>query len=728
MSGDRLPQNFGRYVLRERVGRGGMAEVFRASQSGFGGFDKDVAIKRMFREFSHDTAFVQMLTDEAKILSQLSHPNIVQILDLGQQGQDWFIAFEYIEGVDLFSVLQRHHEDGIDLPVELACFVVAELCSALDYAHARRGADGEPLHIVHRDVSPQNVLLSLQGEVKLTDFGIAKAAYRYTQTQAGLIKGKVYYMSPEQVLGQALDHRADLFAAGILLFEALTTRPLYDEPDQPKLFDRVSRAAWQWPADKLARVPEVLQKVVEKALEPRADRRYGSGRELRQAIAAAARELNLSLDRESLGNYLRRLYGVEEDRPPTYGAHQAMVRPERQDVRWNSRVDVRVADIPLPPPPDELGDEPTSRDPMLPPRLPVTRQARPVPTAASSGAIPALPPPGAPARPLGPAAAVVPPAPAPQNLRAPPAPVAAAAAKSAVVHAVSAKSAMPPPLPGESEPPPLPPQLRSAEPVRTADAPQPAESAKPLAGAARPVGPPARPSPRPLARPGPGDLPPPAPRPLAGPPRQPSGSSPGSVAAAVVHGTQPAPASPPRSEPARGLTPASVRPEALRPESARAEPARPDSARSEPARSETPRPLSPRSVSPRPSSVAPARLTPPPTQRPPVRVSEPKPNALSEEATFEMDQQQLARRLAAARAVVAESETRSVAAMNDADMEDTTRPRSGSARAAPEPELTDPQLDRDDMPASLRLVLMTAAVWVAAVTVAVYATLVSIRQ
>lgn len=728
MSGDRLPQNFGRYVLRERVGRGGMAEVFRASQSGFGGFDKDVAIKRMFREFSHDTAFVQMLTDEAKILSQLSHPNIVQILDLGQQGQDWFIAFEYIEGVDLFSVLQRHHEDGIDLPVDLACFVVAELCSALDYAHARRGADGEPLHIIHRDVSPQNVLLSLQGEVKLTDFGIAKAAYRYTQTQAGLIKGKVYYMSPEQVLGQDLDHRADLFAAGILLFEALTTRPLYDEPDQPKLFDRVSRAAWQWPADKLARVPEVLQKVVEKALEPRADRRYASGRELRQAIAAAARELNLSLDRESLGTYLRRLYGVEEDRPPTYGAHQAMVRPERQDVRWNSRVDVRVADIPLPPPPDELGDEPTSRDPMLPPRLPVTRQARPVPAGASSGAIPALPPPGPPARPPGPVGAALPAAAAPQAPKAPPAPVAAAPAKSAPVRALASKSSVAPPSQREeSEPPPLPPQLRSAEPLRTADAP-PAEAPKPAAAVARPVGPPVRPSPRPPGRPVPGDLPPPAPRPLAGPPRQPPASSPGSVAAAVVHGSQPAASSAPRPEPVRGLTPAPVRPEALRAESARAEPARAESAISEPARPETPRPLAPRSVSPRPSSVAPARLTPPPTQRPPVRVSEPKPNALSEEATFEMDQQQLARRLAAARAVVAESETRSVAAMNDADMEDTTRPRPGSVRAPAEPELTDPQLDRDDMPASLRLVLMTAAVWVAAVTVAVYATLVSIRQ
>lgn len=735
MSSDRLPQTFGRYVLRERVGRGGMAEVFRASQGGFGGFDKDVAIKRMFREFSHDTAFVQMLTDEAKILSQLAHPNIVQILDLGQVGQDWFIAFEYVEGVDLFSVLQRHHEENRDMPVELACFVAAELCSALDYAHARRSADGEPLHIVHRDVSPQNVLLSLQGEVKLTDFGIAKAAYRFTQTQAGLIKGKVYYMSPDQVLGQPLDHRADLFAAGILLFEALTTQPLYDEPDQQRLFDRVSRAAWQWPAPKLGRIPSALQRIVEKALEPRADRRYSSGREMRQAITAAVRDLNLPCDRESLGSYLRRLYEVDDDRPPNYGAHQAMVKPDRHDERWNSQVNVR-----MPPPPSDLDDEPTSRDPALPPRLPVTRQARPGQTSGGADA-PVLRPvpmakkaaPAADPRPLAqglpgtssaplaaslagqsPSSASL--AAAPGPLAVPPEPIAAGPAAPEAPPPRSALPARAQPVvttaalvPGgaatglrDADPPPLPAQARPA--VAPAAALRASAGPPPVPTAPRPL---ARPAPRPAGPLASGE-PPPVPAPVA----------------------TPAPAALPRPAPPR------------------APPTGPQRALAPPPRPETPRPLRPEPIAParptplpapRPATRPPAPVEPPavpalPAAPPPspamqqlaARVAEARPSSLSEEATFEMDQDQLARRLAAARAVVAESETRSVPAMADADLEDTTRPKPGAVRVQ-EPMPVALTVDSEELPAGRNLLLLTALVWVLAVSLAVYATLIAVR-
>jgi serine/threonine protein kinase len=310
-----LPQTFGRYILRERVGQGGMAEVFRASLPGFGGFDKVVAVKRMFREYASDSSFIEMLTDEAKIVSQLAHPNIVQILDVGQTQGDYFIAFEYVEGVDLFRLLQRHHELGRDLPVNMACYAIAELCSALDYAHSRRTMDGTPLGIVHRDVSPQNVLLSLIGEVKLTDFGIAKAAYRYTHTQAGMVKGKIYYMSPEQVLGQPIDHRSDLFAAGILLYEMLCTRPLYDEVDQKALYEKVSHAQYAWPADKVGRVPPGLRAVVDQALRPDAGSRFQTGRAMRDAVLQAARESGQVTDREDVGRYLRAMYDVAENRP-----------------------------------------------------------------------------------------------------------------------------------------------------------------------------------------------------------------------------------------------------------------------------------------------------------------------------------------------------------------------------------------------------------------------------
>ncbi|MFZ4579692.1 MAG: protein kinase domain-containing protein [Myxococcota bacterium] len=379
MADERLPQVFGRYVLRERVGSGGMAEVFRAQMPGLGGFEKSVAIKRMFREYGQDGRFVEMLTDEAKIVSLLSHPNIVQILDVGQIDGDYYIAFEFVEGVDLFRVLQRHHEVGADLPLGMACYVVAELCAALDYAHARKGSNGTSLGIVHRDVSPQNVLLSLVGEVKLTDFGIAKAAYRFGNTQAGTVKGKIYYMSPEQALGHPIDHRSDLFSAGIVLYEALCTRPLYDEPDANLLFDRVTHGRYEWPADKGARIPAPLQAIVERALQPHPAHRFQTGRALRDALLKTARDLGLTCDREQFGAYLRRMYAVEEQLPPPA---PVPTRIPGSDDRWRSQ----VAPMPV---------EPTDLPPPVPPMPRTTRPVVPATRpSASRTPLPAnLPPP-----------------------------------------------------------------------------------------------------------------------------------------------------------------------------------------------------------------------------------------------------------------------------------------------------------------------------------------------
>lgn len=390
MFDDRLPQPFGRYVLRARVGAGGMAEVFRASLPGFGGFEKPVAIKRMFRQYGHDAQFIEMLTDEAKIVSQLAHPNIVQILDVGQQNEEYYIAFEFVEGVDLFSLLQSHHELGRDLPVGMAVYIISELASGLDYAHSRRTADNLPLGIVHRDVSPQNVLLSLQGEVKLTDFGIAKAAYRFTHTQAGMVKGKIYYMSPEQALGHAIDHRSDLFAAGILLFETLVTRPLYDEDDQKILYDRVCRADYSWPPERVGTVPQRLKEIVERALNVDPQQRYQSGRLLREALLSAARDLNLSCDRDVFGAYLRAMYnGAEDVQAPIAVPKLRPTTVHGETERWNSvvaampttddglemtspnRTAAVVPGVRATPPPPARSI--SSLPPALPPTLPATK-------------------------------------------------------------------------------------------------------------------------------------------------------------------------------------------------------------------------------------------------------------------------------------------------------------------------------------------------------------------
>ncbi len=332
-----------------------MAEVFRATQPGFGGFEKTVAIKRMFSEYAHDERFVEMLADEAKIVSQLAHPNIVQILDIGRVHDDYYIAFEYIDGVDLFRLLQKHYELERDLPIAMVLYIIGELCAALDHAHARRTSDNRAMHIIHRDVSPQNVLLSYQGEVKLTDFGIAKAAYRLTKTQAGVVKGKLYYMSPEQARGEKLDHRSDLFSAGILLWELLCTRPLYDEDEQGPLLSAVGQAQYAWPLDKKKRVPAPLLALTEQALDRLPENRPQTGRAFCEALAKVAEATGERCDREAFGAYVRGIYEVVDDGPPQL---RAVSKPapfvERQSgEHWMStvaRVPTGEPDVDVPPP------------------------------------------------------------------------------------------------------------------------------------------------------------------------------------------------------------------------------------------------------------------------------------------------------------------------------------------------------------------------------------------
>src|SRR3954454_6125730 len=219
---ERWPVLYGKYQLLEQLARGGMAEVFKAKAHGVEGFEKILVIKRILPELSQNPRFVEMFINEAKIAVTLSHANIVQVFDLGQAQNTYFIAMEYVSGMDLATTLKLASKSGRRLSPELAVYIVSELVKGLDYAHRRRDADQRPLNLVHRDVSPQNVLLSNEGEVKLTDFGIAKArTVAQAVTDVGIVKGKYAYMAPEQILGKSVDARADVFAAGVLLYEAL---------------------------------------------------------------------------------------------------------------------------------------------------------------------------------------------------------------------------------------------------------------------------------------------------------------------------------------------------------------------------------------------------------------------------------------------------------------------------------------------------------------------------
>jgi eukaryotic-like serine/threonine-protein kinase len=208
------PVKFGKYLLLERINVGGMAEVFKAKTFGVAGFERILAIKRILPNLVEDDEFIKMFIDEARIAVQLNHTNIVQIYELGKHGDHYYIAMEYLGSRDLRAILDRMRANGQLMQIPQAAYVCAKVCEGLDYAHKKRDQSGQPMNIIHRDVSPQNILIGFEGEVKVIDFGIAKAANRASKTQAGVLKGKFGYMSPEQVRGLPIDRRCDIFAVG----------------------------------------------------------------------------------------------------------------------------------------------------------------------------------------------------------------------------------------------------------------------------------------------------------------------------------------------------------------------------------------------------------------------------------------------------------------------------------------------------------------------------------
>jgi serine/threonine protein kinase len=305
-------QQFGKYLLIRKISSGGMADVYHAKALGIRGFAKTVAIKRIFPHLLDRTRFVRMFTDEAKIAAQLVHPNIVQIYDLGSEAGVPYIAMELVEGRDLFEVLDRLHERGQQLPAGFAVRVAVQLCRGLHHAHELRGADGEPLEIVHRDVSPRNILLGTRGEVKLTDFGVARARDREEHTEHGIIKGKVRYLSPESASGRSIDRRSDLFSLGTVLFEMLTMRPLFDSDSQLDTLLAIRNG--EISLERFSLVPEPLRPVLQRALQPDPDLRYETADELGRDLAAAAQDELSPASASRSGRLIQGLFGGELER------------------------------------------------------------------------------------------------------------------------------------------------------------------------------------------------------------------------------------------------------------------------------------------------------------------------------------------------------------------------------------------------------------------------------
>jgi len=233
------PKKFGRYVLIDKLAVGGMAEIYKAKTYGVDGFEKLLAIKRILPHCSADAEFVTMLVDEAKLTVLLSHANIVQVYDLGKVEDDYYISMEFIQGTNLRELMKRVTDSEGKLPEELAVYIVSELGKGLDYAHRKADTNGEALNIVHRDINPQNCLISFEGEVKIVDFGIAKAAMNVSHTMAGVLKGKIAYMSPEQALGKPLDGRTDIYSAGLVLYEMLTGEKLFTGETQFEVLNKI---------------------------------------------------------------------------------------------------------------------------------------------------------------------------------------------------------------------------------------------------------------------------------------------------------------------------------------------------------------------------------------------------------------------------------------------------------------------------------------------------------
>ncbi len=277
------PQLFGKYQLLKKLATGGMAEVWLARQKGIEGFAKNVVVKRILPHLAEDREFVDMFGNEARIAARFNHPNIAQVYEFGEANGTYFIAMEFIHGEDLGRVMRKAYNAGGWIARPLAIRIVAAACEGLYYAHTRSDDSGRPLKVVHRDISPQNILISFDGSVKLVDFGIAKAADQATATKSGAIKGKFAYMAPEQAAGKPLDHRADIFAIGLVLYELLTgTRPLKRESELGTL-----QAAMECnilPPSQVADCPPELDEVVMRALAKAADDRYRDARQMQLAL------------------------------------------------------------------------------------------------------------------------------------------------------------------------------------------------------------------------------------------------------------------------------------------------------------------------------------------------------------------------------------------------------------------------------------------------------------
>ena len=309
-SPDGLPKRFGKYTLLRSLAKGGMAELFLALQKSVAGFEKLIVIKRILPSMNQDAAFIEMLLHEARIAATLSHPNIVQIFDVGSAEGLYFIAMEHVHGEDIRSVVRQMKQKSVpEFPLEHALAIALGMCAGLAYAHEKPDLDGTPLGIVHRDISPQNVVLTFSGDVKIVDFGIAKSDNKMAgDTKSGKLKGKVPYMSPEQARGEQIDARSDIFATGVMLFELTTGKRLFKGASEFETLKLICEREYPKPSQIRPAYPPKLEAIVMKALAKDRNQRYQSAREMQSDLEQFVRDERIPVSNIALSQFMGGLF------------------------------------------------------------------------------------------------------------------------------------------------------------------------------------------------------------------------------------------------------------------------------------------------------------------------------------------------------------------------------------------------------------------------------------
>ena len=309
------PIQFGKYTLYERIGRGGMADVFKGRIQGPAGFERVFVVKRILPHLSDDPAFIKMFVEEAKMSARLNHPNIVQIFELGSVEGEYFISMEHVSGHDLAETMRALWKASGPPRPDLVAYIGREICRALAYAHSLTDERGQPLGMIHRDVSPSNVMLSFEGAVKLLDFGIAKALGDTPETtKSGTLKGKYAYMAPEQTESEDVDARIDIFAAGIVLHEVLTGRRLFKGANDIQTIERVRRCEVRPPSQTNAACPPELDAILLKALARNRDERFQTASDMADALDDVVHAYHFTP--QHMGAILRETFGIEGGAAP----------------------------------------------------------------------------------------------------------------------------------------------------------------------------------------------------------------------------------------------------------------------------------------------------------------------------------------------------------------------------------------------------------------------------